>query len=45
MGDGGRGVPKGTHDATQTDHATQNKIYHRTEQTHIQADKEAKDID
>ena len=24
MGDGGRGVPKSTHDATKTDHADQN---------------------
>ena len=33
MGDGGRGVPKGTHDAPKTDHACHFEIYHRTEQT------------
>jgi hypothetical protein len=33
VGDGGRGVPKSTHDARETDHACHNEIYHRTEQT------------
>ena len=40
MGDEGRGVPKSTHDATETDHADQNESYHWTKQTYIEPEKD-----
>jgi hypothetical protein len=36
VGDGGRGVPKSTHDATETDHADQNETHHWTERKQIE---------
>jgi hypothetical protein len=40
VGDGGRGVPKSTHDATQTDHADQNWTEPRTYKTYKNIEKE-----
>ena len=47
MGDGGRGVPKSTHDATETDHADQNESYHWTKQnwTEPENDKTCKNLE
>ena len=39
MGDGGRGVPKSTHDATETDHADQNETHDWTEHKQIDYEK------